>query len=107
MQSKRYPSLDDVCVLIADTDERDAIGNELPEDGAGREVFCAETPAASGEFYKAGQQGLRLEVVLVLDSTEYEGETRAKFGGQTLDIVRTYPRPDGMTELYLARKVGS
>lgn len=104
MQSKRYPSLDDVCVLLADESGQDEIGNPLP-GGAEREVFCAETPASSGEFYKAGQQGLRLEAVLVLDSSEYQGETRVRFDGRTLDVVRVYPRPDGLTELYLARKV--
>lgn len=104
MQSKHFPSLDDVCVLLGDSGTLDAIGN--PGEPEAREVFCAQTPAASGEFYRAGQQGLRLETVLVVDSTEYGGELQAQFDGDTLDIIRIYPRSDGLTELYLARKAG-
>ena len=106
MQSKIAPSLDDVCILQRLETVVDSIGNEIRKVTAEREVWCAETPASQYEFFRAAQQGITPECVLVLDSTEYGGESAAVSNGIRYAIYRVYPRPDGMTELYLQRKAG-
>lgn len=106
IQSKTKPSLDEVCVLLAESTVRDAIGSEVTLPAAEREVWCAETPCARADFAAARQVGLTLEKVLIVDSSEYQGEEKVRFDDLTLSVYRIYARPDELTELQLVRKAG-
>lgn len=105
IQNKSAPSLDDVVTLIAEGEfQIDELGNETRKQTE-REVWCAEIPVYSSEFYNASQMGVRGTHCLMVWTEEYEKETLVRFYGDLLTVYRTYPREDGLTELYLHKKV--
>ena len=105
VQSKQLPSLDDLVTLrTCVSSGTDAIGNPIVSN-LDTEVWCADTPTPQSEFYRAAQQGIRPEFVLVVHSEEYNNEESAVFYGMCLSIYRVYPRADGFTELYCRREV--
>lgn len=106
MQSKINPSLDEVCVLIQMVcTGQDASGNDVVSESE-REIWCAEAPAGRADLTVAGQTGFSHDTLLLTQQDEYNGEEKARFNGCTLAIYRTYPREDGLIELYMGRKVG-
>ena len=98
-------SLDNVCYFIAQTFVEDDIGQQIATNTETL-CFCAELPIASSEFFNAGQNGIKSEIALLVDSESYSGETLAKYNDVRYSIYRVYPRSDGMTELYLNKRVG-
>lgn len=99
------PSLDNVCKLLTATIKDDEVGNQIPEYRE-REVFCAELPVYSSEFYNASQQGIKIQNILVIDSEEYEQETVVSYEGAVYSVFKTFLRSDGLLELYCCEKVG-
>lgn len=85
--------LENICVLIDD-------------EGQETELFCAEFPVVSAEFYKASQQGIMCEKALLINSDEYDYEETCVYEDVRYSIFRTFPRVDGYTELYLNQNVG-
>lgn len=85
--------LENVCVLIDD-------------EGQETELFCAEFPVISSEFYKASQQGIMCEKALLINSDEYDYEETCVYEDVQYKIFRTFNRVDGYTELYLNQNVG-
>lgn len=105
IQNKSAPSLDDLVTLVAEGAFRiDDLGNETRAQTE-REVWCAEIPVYSLEFYNAAQIGIRGTQCLLVNTEEYEKETLVRFYGDLLTVYRTYSREDGLTELYLHKKV--
>lgn len=101
-------SLDLVCSLYDGyRDEMDSIGNPLKFRNPLREVFCAEIPIPSSEFFSAGQNGIKAETELLIDSESYENEKNVIFDGIDYDIYRVYRRQSGITELYLRKAAES
>lgn len=98
-------SLDNVCYLLSQTYTQDDIGQQIATD-VEKLCFCAELSITSNEFFNAGQNGIKSEVSLLVDSESYNSETSAKYNNVKYSIYRVYPRSDGMTELYLNKKVG-
>lgn len=106
MQNKVSPSLDDVCVLIGETfGEPDENGNDTSVQTE-REVWCAEAPASRADQTIAGQQGFAHDTLLIVPQDDYNGETKVRYLSRTLAVYRTYPRADGLIELYAGRKAG-
>lgn len=99
-------SLDNVCYLISESVTSDDIGNQIPSP-IEIMTFCAETSAFSSEFFNAGQQGIKPERVLIINSESYDYQTKAKYNDTVYTVYRSYVRPDGYTELYLTLKVGN
>ena len=101
ISDKESISLDLVCYLrmipIIDNEEQEPVL---------RQVFCAELSIGSSEFYNAGQSGVKPEHLLVIDNEEYDGETSLVFDDIDFNIYRTYPRSDGLIELYCNKKAG-
>ena len=67
--NKNNVSLDEVCYLIKNSYVEDDIGNQIPVSQK-EERFCAETPVYSNEFYNANQQGIKIQYVLMMDTSE-------------------------------------
>lgn len=99
-------SLDNVCYLIVTTYGKDGFGKRVVTGETETMCFCAELPVTSNEFFVAKQAGVKSEVALLLDSECYNGETVARYNGSKYAIYRTYPRSDGMIELYLSERMG-
>ena len=97
ISSKNDLSLDNICYLIAVNDD---------ESESETMCFCAELPVQSNEFYKAGQKGIKPSKTLIVDSENYADEEKVTYGDVRYCVYRTYPRDDGVTELYLEYKAG-
>lgn len=105
ISDKNNISLDLVCYLQSVTITEDDIGNQI-ETLANRFVYCAELPLNSSEYFNAGQSGIKPEHLLVVDLEEYDGEETVLFEDKPYSIYRTYPRSDGLIELYCNKKAG-
>lgn len=105
ISSKDTASLDNVCYLIAQTFAEDDIEQRIATEEE-MLCFCAELAIPSSEFRNAGQDGIKSEISLLIDSESYNDELIAKYNNVRYAIYRNYPRADGMTELYLTKKAG-
>ncbi len=105
ISDKNNISLDLICYLQTNTIVKDAVGNQIYTP-VNRLVYCAELSIGSQEFYNAGQQKIKSEILLVVDLEEYDNELTVKYNDIVYSIYRTYPRPDGFIELYCNKKAG-
>jgi hypothetical protein len=96
-------SLDLVCTLLKTTINSNSIGVQEETISEKRQVFCAELPVSSSEFFTAGQSGINPEKLLLIDSEEYDGETSLDYDETKYIIYRNFTRTDGLLELYCRR----
>ena len=91
--------------LIAETVERDDIGQEYTETASSGEVYCTVKSVTRDEWRVAYQAGWDASAKLTVSAADYGGERVAIFEGLRYVIYRTYR--DGMdVELYLGERVG-
>lgn len=103
ISDKNNISLDLVCYLQSITITEDDIGNQT-ETPVNRQVFCAELPLNSSEYFNGGQSGIKPEYLLIIDLEEYDNETSVLYQDIEYSIYRTYPRSDSLIELYCNKK---
>ena len=100
--------MDDVLTLIQPQLTQNAIGDFVltgaPETV---DVFGTVSSITRSEWYAAGEQGRRPDLVFTTPIVNYSGQQEAEYHGNRYSIYRTYFRQgsDEM-ELYLERKVG-
>ncbi|BBN99161.1 phage head closure protein [Sporolactobacillus terrae] len=99
-------SLDDVCDLITVDTELDNLNQPVIKEEHPRQLFCARLNVSRAEFAAAGQLGLKPDLVLAVDSDEYDGENQIDYAGKRYAVYRDYLRTDGYTELYCEVKAG-
>lgn len=73
----------------------DPLGDPLPigdpiQVPVKRRVLCGRQSVTRAEHYQAAAQGLRPELVLVVNRYEYQGETAVECDGVTYTVARTY-----------------
>jgi len=83
-----------ISVTVTENDMGDII--ETPVE---REVFADKQSIRQSEFYQAAATGLRPELMFVVRTIEYNGETRLKYNGKIYDIIRIYDKDGELTEL--------
>lgn len=88
----------DTVRLITVTAAANSLGDPA-EAELSRQVYADRQSIRQTEFYQAHATGFRPEIMFVVRSSEYQGETRLRYGSRTYNIIRTYERPDEMTEL--------
>ena len=93
-------SLDDVCYLITSESTEDDLGQIIEGETTERLIFCTEKSISRAEFNAAGQQGTKPAIELIVDSDEYDRESKVKFEDTVYSIYRSFRRDDGNTELY-------
>lgn len=88
----------DVIKLISYTTTENEMGDtiEVPTE---RQVFADKQSVRQSEFYQAAATGLRPELMFVVRTIEYNGETRLKYNGKEYSIIRTYDKDGELTEL--------
>lgn len=100
-------SLDNVCYLLSYLKpKQDDIGQYIPLEIIKTLCFCAEGSIYSDEFFSAGQQGIKPQIKLIVDSESYNGETDVLYNDIKYSVYRIYVRQDGYTEIYLTKKLG-
>lgn len=85
-------SYDSIGVPVKTTSETAVIGNF--------------ESVSSQEFFRAGETGLKPEMVLKVWASEYSGQKILSVGGKPFSIYRTYQNDDGRVELYCSKDVG-
>ena len=99
--------MDGVAYLIAKTYKEDSIKQKIPVESEPREIFVTEESVTGGEFFDAGRNGLRAELVLKTQTVNYLGEDEIIYNGVRYSIYRTWKRGNSdEIELHLARKAG-
>ncbi|KUP24916.1 phage head closure protein [Paenibacillus sp. DMB5] len=90
--------LNHLITLIGTTSDSNAMGDAIL-NLAQRETHAARNSVRQSEMYQAVGSGLKPEIMFTVRETEYAGETKLKYEGKTYQIIRSYQRPDRMTEL--------
>lgn len=103
--NKENISLDDVCELISITTTQDELGQDI-ETEIPRQIFCSKLSVNRAEFLVAGQLNHKPQIVLVVDSDEYDEETKIDYQSKKYTIYRSFMRSDGFTELYCEVRAG-
>jgi SPP1 family predicted phage head-tail adaptor len=62
-------------------------------------IFAEEKSVRQSEFYQAAANGLRPEIVLEVNTFEYNGEPMLEYNGKTYDIIRTFKKDNEKIEL--------
>lgn len=104
--NKNSISFDNVCTFIKRETTQDENLNDVITDTE-TNVFCAELPIASNEFFKAEQSGIKASKEFVVYTEEYNDEQLIKYNDKLYSIYRIYQRPDEYTELYCESRVGN
>lgn len=88
----------DVISLITVTTTENELGDTI-EVSTERQVFADKQSVRQSEFYQAAATGLRPELMFVVRTIEYNGETQLKYNGKEYSIIRTYDKDGELTEL--------
>lgn len=88
----------EVIKLISTTTTENELGDTI-EVSTERQVFADKQSVRQSEFYQAAATGLRPELMFVVRTIEYNGETKLKYNGKEYSIIRTYDKDGELTEL--------
>ena len=99
--------MDDVLILIAQTQTQDARGVWLSTPSE-KQVFCNVSSVSRTEFFDGGRNGLNPEFRFTVFHGDYSGERICGYRGKTYAIYRTYIVPGtDYIELYAERQGGT
>jgi SPP1 family predicted phage head-tail adaptor len=101
----RAISLDHVCNLITITTTKDELGQFIKTETS-QQLFCAELSITRAEFNAAGQLGKKPSRVVIVDSDSYDDESLLEYNEIKYTIYKSFPRVDGLTELYCEVRSG-
>lgn len=97
---------DDVLILISESFKGDAIGQQNPVE-IRREVFCRVGGISRREFFDAGHNGLKPELMFCVFFDDYCGEKTVEYNGDRYTVYRTYRADPETVELYCERRTGA
>ncbi|WHY76229.1 hypothetical protein QNH20_19175 [Neobacillus sp. WH10] len=103
--NSQHISLDDVCFLISSISTEDDLGQSIETEILSLS-YCSKLNISRAEFSTAGQLGHKPQLLLVVDSDEYDEEKRVEYERTTYYVYKSFIRPDGYTELYCEVKAG-
>ncbi|MDX8291421.1 hypothetical protein SLL00_16545 [Metabacillus indicus] len=103
--SSPYVSLDEVCSLLSMHTVKDELNQNISTP-IERQVFCSKISISRAEFSAAGQLNHKPQIVLLIDSDEYDYEKKLKFEDVTYTAYRHFQRSDGYTEVYCEVRAG-
>jgi SPP1 family predicted phage head-tail adaptor len=91
--------------LISQSFIYDEIGQQIATETI-NEAFCEVKSIRQAEFYQAGQNGLKADVLAIIWEFEYSNEKIVEIDNVRYDVYRTFVKSDERIELYLSKKVG-
>lgn len=99
--------MDGVAYLVNSTYKQDSAGQYIPEGKSTNEIFVTEESVTRVEFFNAGRNGYKPEIMLVTASINYSGQSEIIYEGVRYSIYRTHKvRESDEIELYLEKKAG-
>lgn len=97
---------DDVLTLISNTFDGDSIGQQKPVE-LRRDVFCVVGGISRREFFDAGRNGLKPELMFSVFFGDYCEEKTVEYNGERYTVYRTYRADPETVELYCERRAGA
>lgn len=94
----------DVINLIAETIEKDEIGQDITATSK-REVFAEKKGITRTEFFNVGQTGIKPAFMFRIRAIDYEGEEIIEYEEKQYKVYRTYSSGE-MMELYCEKRGG-
>lgn len=99
--------MDGVAFLLRQKYKKDKLGQYVPSEEVKDEILVSEESITRTEFFKAGQNGMRPEIMLKTASVNYSGQSEVEYEGTRYSIYRTHKVPESdEIELYLQKKAG-
>jgi len=83
----------------------DAARRPQKKDAGRRKVFCNKKSVRQSEFYQAGAQGKKPEIMLEVRPANYHGEEFVELQDVRYHVDRTYTPNDEKMELILSGQV--
>lgn len=71
-----------------------------------QEVFASTKSVTAKDFYLAGQQGHKPQIVFIVHKYEYNEQNIIDYNGKRYSVFRTYEIEDGRIELHCEVKIG-
>lgn len=90
---------DDELILFSQTVVEDEVGNQTLVETP-KPVLCGVKSIGRSEFYSATSNGLKPEIIFVLNKYEYDNESKAVHDGTTYKVMKTYSE-DGSEDIEL------
>ena len=94
-----------VAYLIQVETVLDAARRPQKKDTGRTRIYCNKKSVRQSEFYQAGAQGKKPEIMLEVRPANYRNEEFIEFQGVRYHIDRTYQKSDEVMELVLSRQV--
>ena len=99
--------MDGVAFLVRQTYKQDNLGQHVPEAETKDEIFVSEESITRAEFFSAGKNGMKPEIMLKTATVNYSGQREVEYEGARYSIYRTHKLPEtDEIELYLQKKEG-
>ncbi|MFD2442930.1 phage head closure protein [Bacillus sp. CGMCC 1.16607] len=94
-----------IIYLINVSLESDELKNQIEKTAEKRQTFAEKKSVRQSEYYQAAVSGLKPEIVFLVWTLEYQGESKLEYEGKVYSIIRTFEK-NGFTELVCEVKVG-
>lgn len=99
--------MDGIAFLVGKAYKKDNLGQYVENGEKKEEIFVTEESITRTEFFKAGQNGMRPEIMLKTATVNYSGQSEVEYEGERYSIYRTHKIPESdEIELYLQKKAG-
>ena len=98
-------SLDDVCTLVSIDYVVDEIGQQRALQKE-RNVFCMVSSVNRAEFFAAGKNGFKPQMIIYMQAEEFDDQEELKYRNEKYFIYRSFIRTDGYIELSCEKRVG-
>ena len=98
-------SLDDVCSLVTTTYTLDDLNQQKPTTTE-RHVFCMISSVNRAEFFTAGKNGFKPQMIVYMQAEEYDDQEELIYRDHKYFIYRSFVRTDGYVELSCEKRVG-
>jgi SPP1 family predicted phage head-tail adaptor len=94
-----------VAYLIRVKTVLDAARRPQKKDAGRTLIYCNKKSVRQSEFYQAGAQGKKPEIMLEVRPANYHDEEFIELQGVRYHVDRTYQKNDDVMELVLSRQV--
>lgn len=97
---------DNELILISKTYTEDQIGNQVAQENI-ITILCSVKSIGRNEFYSAATNGLKPEIIFIIHSYEYDGQTEVEFNQLRYKVIRTFSSNFEELELIAERVISN
>ena len=99
--------MDGVAFLVSKKYEKDKLGQYVSAEESKTEILVSEESISRAEFFNAGRNGMKPEIMLKTASVNYSGQSEIEYNDVRYSIYRTHKIPEtDDIEIYLQKKAG-